>query len=58
MKAYKEVQKYIVEKMYVVSGMPAGLYYRFHHSWVRYFPFAYGAGYGTEIYAKMWINRK
>lgn len=58
LKAYKEVQKYIVEKMYVVSGMPAGFNYRFHHPWVRYFPFTYGAGYGTEVYAKMWINRK
>jgi peptide/nickel transport system substrate-binding protein len=57
-KAYKEIQQYIVDRMYVVSGMPAGFYYRFHQPWVRNFSFAYGAGYGTEIYTTMWLTKR
>jgi peptide/nickel transport system substrate-binding protein len=55
-KAYKEVQTYIADKMYTVAGLPEPYAYILVNQRVQNYPFSVNHGYGTETFSKLWFN--
>lgn len=55
--AYKDVQKYIAAKMYVISGMPRERRYYVVQPWLQNYCFFDSAGTATEVYSKVWLRR-
>jgi peptide/nickel transport system substrate-binding protein len=55
-KAYKDVQLYIADKMYTVAGLPEPYNYILVNSRVQNYQFSVNHGYGTETFAKVWLN--
>jgi peptide/nickel transport system substrate-binding protein len=56
-KAYKDIQLYIVDKMYTVAGLPQSRVHTLVQPWVQNFQFGVPAGVATESYAKLWIAK-
>ena len=57
LKAYKDIQKYIAGKVYVVGAQPAGFTYTAVQPWVQNYQFSNTLGQATETYAKVWIKK-
>ena len=57
LKAYKDIQKYIANQMYTVSGQPQGYSYTAVHPWVRNYQYSNTLGQATETYAKVWLSK-
>jgi peptide/nickel transport system substrate-binding protein len=55
-KAYKDVQIYIADKMYTVAGLPEPNSYILVNPRVQNYQFSVNHGYGTETFAKLWLN--
>jgi peptide/nickel transport system substrate-binding protein len=56
-KAYKDIQLYIVDKMYTVSGIPQPRVHTLVQPWVRNYQFGVPAGVAAETYSKLWIAK-
>jgi hypothetical protein len=57
LKAYHDIQKYLADKIYTVSGLPGGQTYTLIQPWVHDYAFSPSAGLGTETYAKAWVQK-
>jgi hypothetical protein len=57
LKAYLDIQKYLLEKMYFISGWPGPPVYTFVQPWVKNYRYYRSWGMLTDTYAKAWIDR-
>jgi peptide/nickel transport system substrate-binding protein len=57
LKAYIELQKYLVDKMYFVAGWPEEPRYRLVQPWVKNYSFWANYSFFTDSYAKLWIQK-
>jgi peptide/nickel transport system substrate-binding protein len=57
LKAYKDIQLYIADKMYTVAGLPQSRIHTLMQPWVRNFQYSATAGIAVESYAKVWIEK-
>jgi ABC-type transport system substrate-binding protein len=55
LKAYKEVQKYILDNVYCLCGMVNGLGYTLVQPRVRNFTLGDGFGPGPNVWGKLWL---
>jgi len=55
-KAYKDVQIYIADKMYTVAGLPEPYAYIMVSPRVQNYQFSVKHGYGTETFSKLWLQ--
>jgi peptide/nickel transport system substrate-binding protein len=55
LKAYKDLQIYIADKMYTVAGLPEPYVYMMVAPRVRNFQWSYTHSYATETYSKVWL---
>jgi peptide/nickel transport system substrate-binding protein len=55
-KAYKDIQIYISDKMYAVTGLPEPYVYNMVAPRVQNFQFSGTHGYGTETFSKLWLQ--
>lgn len=56
-KAYKDVQKYIAQQMFVVSGLPLGYTFTAVQSRLANYGLSLSAGNLTETYSKVWLRQ-
>ena len=57
LKAYLDIQRYLVDKMYFVSGWPSNPTYNFVQPWLKNYGYHVTYGFLTETYAKSWIDK-
>jgi peptide/nickel transport system substrate-binding protein len=57
LKAYLDIQRYLVDKMYFVTGWPGSPTYTFVQPWVKNYAYHTTYGFLTETYAKAWIDK-
>jgi peptide/nickel transport system substrate-binding protein len=57
LKAYLDIQRYLVDKMYFVTGWPGSPTYTFVQPWVKNYGYHTTYGFLTETYAKSWIDK-
>ena len=55
-KAYKDIQIYIADKMYSVAGLPEPYVYMMVSPRVSNFQWSYTHSYATESYSKLWLQ--
>ena len=55
-KAYKDIQKYIAQQMYVVAGFPQGFTHEAVSPRVQNYQYSSTHGSLTEIYSKVWLK--
>ena len=55
-KAYKDIQIYIADKVYTVAGLPEPYAYIMVAPRVQNYQFSVNHGYGTETFSKLWLN--
>jgi peptide/nickel transport system substrate-binding protein len=56
LKAYKDVQIYIADKMYTVAGLPEPYAYIMVAPRVQNYQFSVNHGYATETFSKLWLQ--
>ena len=56
-KAYKEIQKYIADKMYDVAGTPQAFDYRIVQPSVQGYNYSNNSAQYAETYSKLWLQR-
>ncbi len=56
-KAYLDIQKYLVDKMYFVTGWPGSPTYSFRQPWIKNYGYHTTYGFLTETFAKAWIDK-
>ena len=57
LKAYMDIQKYIADKLYVVSGLPVAYEYRMIQPWLQNYQPSVTYAFATETYSKLWLQR-
>lgn len=57
LKAYLEMQRYLVEKMYFVTGWPGEPVFRMVQPWVHNYNYSAGYGFFAESEAKSWLQK-
>jgi peptide/nickel transport system substrate-binding protein len=57
LKAYLDIQKYLADKMYFISGWPGPPNYTFVQPWVKNFNYHISWGILTDTYAQAWIDK-
>jgi peptide/nickel transport system substrate-binding protein len=57
LKAYQDVEKYLIEKTYYVTGWPYQPAYTLVQPWVHNFTYTQSYGFPTESVAKLWIKK-
>jgi peptide/nickel transport system substrate-binding protein len=57
LKAYLDIQKYLAEKMYFISGWPEEPRYRLVQPWVKNYLFWANYSFFTDSYAKLWLQK-
>jgi peptide/nickel transport system substrate-binding protein len=55
-KAYKDIQIYLSDKMYTVAGLPEPYVYNMVAPRVQNFSYSNSHGYGTETFSKLWLQ--
>ncbi len=55
-KAYKDIQIYIADKMYTVAGLPEPYAYNLVAPRVQNFQYSGTHGYATESFSKLWLS--
>ena len=57
LKAYMDLQKYLVDKMYFVAGWPEEPRYRLVQPWVKNYSFWANYSFFTDSYTKLWVQK-
>ncbi len=57
LKAYMDIQKYLMDKMYFVAGWPEEPRYRLVQPWVQNYSFWANYSFFTDSYTKLWLKR-
>ena len=57
LKAYKDLQKYLIEQSYYVTGWPWQPAYTMVQPWVHGYTYTQSYGYATESFAKLWLKK-
>jgi peptide/nickel transport system substrate-binding protein len=57
LKAFLDIQKYLADKLYFVSGWPEEPVYRLVQPWVQNYNYSATYGFFTESYTKLWLQR-
>lgn len=56
-KAYLDIQKYLADKMYTVTGFPAQYGHDFVQPWLQNYQETASYAFGTETLSKVWLTR-
>jgi peptide/nickel transport system substrate-binding protein len=56
-KAYKEIQQYLAKQLYGIAGFPGWFTPTMVQPWVKNWTVNAGNGIGTEVFAKLWLDR-
>jgi peptide/nickel transport system substrate-binding protein len=57
LKAYKQVQLYIAEKVYTASGIPQGRRHNMVQPWVGNFQYSPAQAAAAETFSKVWVSK-
>jgi len=56
-KAYKDIQQYLAKQLYGIAGFPGWFQPLVIQPWVKNWTVNAGNAIGTEVIAKLWIDR-
>jgi peptide/nickel transport system substrate-binding protein len=57
LKIYQDLQRYMVDKSYYVTGIPWQPEFKMIQPWIRNYAYATDYGAPTEAYAKLWLRK-
>jgi peptide/nickel transport system substrate-binding protein len=57
LKAYLDIQRYLVDKMYFITGWPGQPAYRMVQPWVQDYNYSAGYGFFAESEARLWLQK-